>query len=117
MTRRLETIRADYVRTARAKGVPQAVVIFRHALRNALLPIVTTTATSFGGLLGGAAITETIFSIPGLGTLIVTSIRQRDTPTVLGATITLALLFGIVMLMVDLFYAFVDPRIKAKYTR
>lgn len=113
----LETIRADYVRTARAKGVPQAVVIFRHALRNALLPIVTTTATSFGGLLGGAIITETIFSIPGLGTLIVTSIRQRDTPTVLGATITLALLFGIVMLMVDLFYAFVDPRIKAKYTR
>lgn len=113
----LETIRADYVRTARAKGIPQAVIVFRHALRNALLPIITTTATSFGGLLGGAVITETIFSIPGLGTLIVTSIRQRDTPVVLGATITLALLFGVIMLLVDLLYAFVDPRIKAKYTR
>ena len=113
----LETIRADYVRTARAKGVPQGVVIFKHALRNALLPIITTTATFFGGLLGGAVITESIFSIPGLGTLIVTSIRQRDTPAVLGATITLALLFGIIMLLVDLLYAFVDPRIKAKYAR
>lgn len=113
----LETIRQDYVRTARAKGVPEGTIIFKHALRNALLPIITITATSFGGLLGGAVITETVFSIPGLGTLIVTAIRQRDTPVVLAATIFLAFMFGLIMLAVDLLYAFVDPRIKAKYTK
>jgi len=113
----LETIRQDYVRTAKAKGVPQGIIIFRHALRNALLPIITITATSFGGLLGGAVITESVFSMPGLGTLIVTGIRQRDTPSVLAATIFLAFMFGVIMLVVDLIYAFVDPRIKAKYSR
>lgn len=113
----LETIRQDYVRTAKAKGVPRSVIIFRHALRNALLPIITVTATSFGGLLGGAVITESVFSMPGLGTLIVTGIRQRDTPSVLAATIFLAFMFGLIMLAVDLLYAFVDPRIKAQYSR
>lgn len=113
----LETIRQDYIRTARAKGVPQGIIVFRHALRNALLPIITITATSFGGLLGGAVITESVFSMPGLGTLIVTGIRQRDTPSVLAATIFLAFMFGLIMLAVDLLYAFVDPRIKAKYSR
>ncbi|MEA5040863.1 MAG: ABC transporter permease [Clostridiaceae bacterium] len=113
----LETIRQDYVRTAKAKGVPRGVIIFRHALRNALLPIITVTATSFGGLLGGAVITESVFSMPGLGTLIVTGIRQRDTPSVLAATIFLAFMFGLIMLAVDLLYAFVDPRIKAQYSR
>ena len=113
----LETIRQDYIRTAKAKGVPNGVIIFRHALKNALLPIITITATSFGGLLGGAVITESVFSMPGLGTLIVTGIRQRDTPSVLAATIFLAFMFGVIMLVVDLLYAFVDPRIKAKYSR
>lgn len=113
----LETIRADYVRTAKAKGVPQGKIVFRHALRNAWLPIITTMITSFGGLLGGAVITESVFNMPGLGTLIVTGIRQRDTPCVLGATITLAFMFGVIMLLADLLYAFVDPRIKAKYTK
>ncbi|NLX75732.1 MAG: ABC transporter permease [Synergistaceae bacterium] len=113
----LETIRQDYIRTAKAKGVPNGVIVFKHALRNALLPIITITATSFGGLLGGAVITESVFSMPGLGTLIVTGIRQRDTPSVLAATLFLAFMFGIIMLFVDLLYAFVDPRIKAKYSR
>lgn len=113
----LETIRQDYIRTARAKGVPEGRIIFRHALQNALLPIITVMATSFGGLLGGAVITESVFSMPGLGTLILTGIRQRDMPCVMGATIFLAFMFGIIMLCADLLYAFVDPRIKAKYSR
>lgn len=113
----LETIRQDYIRTARAKGVPQRTIVFKHALRNALLPIITIMATSFGGLLGGAVITESVFSIPGLGTLIVTGIRQRDKPVVLAAILFLALMFSIIMLVVDLLYAFVDPRIKAKYSK
>ena len=113
----LETIRADYVRTAKAKGVPESVIIFEHALRNAWLPIISTMTTSFGGLLGGAVITESVFNMPGLGTLIVTSIRQRDTPCVLGATIILAFMFGIIMLIADLLYAFVDPRVKAQYSK
>lgn len=113
----LETIRADYVRTAKAKGVPQGRIVFHHALRNAWLPIITTMITSFGGLLGGAVITESVFNMPGLGTMIVTGIRQRDTPCVMGATIVLAFMFGIIMLLADLLYAFVDPRIKAKYAK
>ncbi|KUO72508.1 MAG: hypothetical protein APF77_12045 [Clostridia bacterium BRH_c25] len=113
----LETIRQEYIRTAKAKGVPQNIVIIKHALKNALLPIITTTATSFGGLLGGAVITETVFSMPGLGTLIVQGIRQKDTPIVLASTVFLAALFSLIMLAVDLLYAFIDPRIKAKYSR
>ena len=92
-------------------------IIFKHALQNALLPIITTMATSFGGLLGGAVITESVFSMPGLGTMIVMGIRNRDTPVVMGATIILAFMFGIIMLMADLLFAFVDPRIKAKYSK
>jgi peptide/nickel transport system permease protein len=113
----LETIRADYVRTAKAKGVPQRKVIFKHALQNALLPIITVIISSFGGLLGGAIITESVYSMPGLGTMIILGIRQRDTPAVMGATIPLAFMFGVIMLVADLLYAFVDPRIKAKYTK
>ena len=113
----LETIRADYIRTARAKGVPEMKIIFRHALRNAWLPIITVMTSSFGGLLGGAVITESVFNMPGLGTMIVSAIRQRDTPSVMGATIVLAFMFGIIMLIADLLYAFVDPRIKAKYSK
>lgn len=113
----LETIRQDYIRTAKAKGVPKNVIILKHALHNALLPIITVTATSFGGLLGGAVITETVFAMPGLGTLIVQGIRQKDIPTVLASTVLLAAMFSVIMLIVDLLYAFIDPRIKAKYSR
>lgn len=113
----LETIRQDYIRTAKAKGVPQRKVILKHALKNAALPIITVAATSFGGLLGGAVITETVFSMPGLGTLIVQGIRQKDTPIVLGSTICLAIIFSLIMLSVDLLYGFIDPRVRAKYTK
>lgn len=113
----LEVIRQDYVVTAKAKGVPTRVITYRHALKNALLPVITTVATSFGGLLGGAIITESVFNMSGLGSLIVLSIKMKDTPTVMAAIILLAVMFTVIMLLVDLFYAFIDPRIKAKYAK
>lgn len=111
----LETIRQDYIRTARSKGVPEKTVIWKHALRNALLPVVTSMGMNFGGSLGGAVIIETVFGMPGVGMLIVESIRQKDTPVVMAATMFLAVLFCFVMLGVDILYAYIDPRIKAKY--
>ncbi|MEA5060702.1 MAG: ABC transporter permease [Candidatus Pelethousia sp.] len=113
----LEVIRQDYITTAKAKGVPQNKIIYGHALKNALLPVITTVATSFGGLLGGAIITESVFNMSGLGSLIVLSIKLKDTPTVMASIILLAVMFTIIMLIVDLVYAFIDPRIKAKYAR
>ena len=111
----LETIRQDYIRTAKSKGAPEKVVIWKHALKNALLPVVTAMGMNFGASLGGAVIIETVFGVPGLGMLIVNSIRQKDTPTVMAATLFLAILFCLVMLVVDILYAYIDPRIKAKY--
>lgn len=111
----LETIRQEYIRTAKAKGASQKRVIWKHALRNALLPVVTTLGTSFGASLGGAIIAETVFAIPGMGTLMTTAIRQKDIPMVMGATLFLATLFSLIILIVDVLYAFIDPRIKAKY--
>ena len=113
----LETIRQEYIKTARAKGAPEKNVVFGHALKNAALPIITVIGTNFGGLLGGAVITESIFSLPGLGTLLVQGIRQKDIPCTMGATVFYAFLFCTCMLLVDLLYAFADPRIKAKYAR
>ena len=112
----LETIRTDYVRTARAKGAPEKRVIWKHALKNALLPIITVIGVNFGALLGGAIVIENLFSIPGLGTFIVTGIKQKDMPVVMGGSIVLAIMFSLIMLAVDLLYAAVDPRIKAKYS-
>ena len=111
----LETIRQEYIRTAKAKGASNRRIIWKHALRNALLPVVTTLGTSFGASLGGAIIAETVFAMPGMGTLITTAIRQKDIPVVMGATLFLAVLFSLVILIVDILYAFIDPRIKAKY--
>ena len=111
----LETIRQEYIRTAKAKGASSRRIIWKHALRNALLPVVTTLGTSFGASLGGAIIAETVFAMPGMGTLITTAIRQKDIPGVMGATLFLAVLFSLVILIVDILYAFIDPRIKAKY--
>jgi peptide/nickel transport system permease protein len=113
----LETIRQEYVRTAEAKGVPNLQVIIGHAFKNALLPIITVIGTNFGMLLGGAVITESVFSLPGLGVLLVGGIRTKDIPIVMGATVFYAVLFSVIMLIVDLLYAFVDPRIKAKYSK
>ena len=111
----LETVRQEYIRTAKAKGAGEKVVIWRHALRNALIPVITTMGTSFGASLGGAIIAETVFAMPGMGTLLTGAIRQKDVPVVMGSTLFLALLFSIVVLVVDILYAFIDPRIRAKY--
>ena len=111
----LEVIRQDYIRTARAKGVAENVVINRHALKNALIPIITVIGLQFGYLLGGAVLTETVFSWPGVGRMMVDAIRQKDTPTVLGTVVFLATTFSLVNLLVDLLYGFVDPRIKSQY--
>jgi len=113
----LETIRQDYIRTARAKGQTNRMVIWKHALKNALMPIITVIATSFGALLGGTIITETVFSVPGLGTHVVSAIRHRDVPVVMSTTIFLATLFCLIMLITDIIYAFIDPRVRAKYSK
>lgn len=113
----LEVIRSDYIVTARAKGASERAVTYKHALRNALIPIVTQAGTSFGILLGGALINETIFSIPGLGSYMVTAIKGRDYPAIQGAVVYVAVSFGLVMLAVDILYAFIDPRIRAQYKK
>ena len=116
-TSMLEAIRMDYIRTARAKGQTERKVIMRHALRNALLPVVTILGINFGSLLGGTVTVETVFSLPGIGSLIIDSIRMKDVPLVLGATVTLSTCFTILMVLVDILYAFIDPRIKARYVK
>jgi peptide/nickel transport system permease protein len=108
----LEVLRQDYIRTARSKGLVQRVVISRHALRNALIPVVTVVGLRLGGLLGGAVITEQVFAWPGMGALIVTAIATRDYPVVQGAMLTASFVFVAVNLTVDLIYALVDPRIR-----
>jgi len=113
----LEEIRQDYVRTAKAKGVSDKIVTYKHALRNAMLPVITTIGQCFGAILGGSVIAETVFSLPGLGSLVVLSIKSKDTPTVVACVILIAFFFAIIMLMVDMVYAFIDPRIKAKYAK
>ena len=112
----LETIRQDYIRTARAKGAQEQRVIWKHAMRNALLPVITVSGVNFGALMGGAVVTETLFSLPGIASYIVNGIKQKDVPVVMGGIIFFAIVFAFVMLLVDLLYAFVDPRIKAKYS-
>ncbi len=108
----LEVLGQDFVRTARAKGAGQRVVLVRHALRNALLPIVTTIGLQFGALLGGAVLTESVFAWPGVGRLLVDSIGARDYPVVQGVVLLLAVTFIVINLLTDLTYAYVDPRIR-----
>jgi len=108
----LEVLGLDYVRTARAKGLREAKVVFKHALRNAMLPIVTIIGLSFGTLLAGAVLTETVFALPGMGTKLVTSILARDYPVVQAFTVAIAVMFVFVNLIVDLSYAYLDPRIR-----
>lgn len=111
----LETIRQDYVRTARAKGASERTVIYKHALRNALLPVITVIGNEFGYLLGGTVLVESIFGIPGLGSLTITSIRSKDIPQTTACILFLAALNVVIILIVDILYAYIDPRIKAKY--
>ncbi len=107
----LEVLGQDYVRTARAKGAPYRVVVLRHALRNALLPIMTVIGLQFGALLGGAVVTETVFAWPGVGRLLVDSIFFRDYPVVQGLVLMFGTTFVVINLLVDVLYAYVDPRI------
>lgn len=108
----LETISQDFVRTARAKGLREQAVLYRHALRNALIPVVTVVGIEAGGMLGGAVITETVFAWPGIGQLAVRSIFNRDYPTIQAIVFTIACLFVLINLIVDVLYAFLDPRVK-----
>jgi peptide/nickel transport system permease protein len=107
----LEAIRQDYVRTARAKGLSEKVVIFKHAFRNSIIPIVTLLAALLPAMLGGSVIIESIFSIPGMGLLAFESILTRDYPVIMGVTTISALLTLIGILLADICYALVDPRI------
>lgn len=111
----IESLNQDYVRTARAKGVVENRVTYRHALRNAMIPIVTVIGLQFGGLLAGAVITETIFAWPGIGRLAVDSIRAKDFPVVQGVILVFALAYALVNLLVDVLYAYLDPRLRVRY--
>ena len=113
----LEVIHSDYITTALAKGVKKRDVILRHALPNALIPIITVFGGGLAHGMGGALIIESVFSIPGLGLYIVNSINNRDYPSVQGTIVFFSILFSIIMLLVDLAYAAVDPRIKAAFSR
>jgi peptide/nickel transport system permease protein len=108
----LETLGQDYIRTARAKGVVERAVVLRHGLKNALIPIVTVVGVQAGYLLGGAVLTETVFAWPGVGTLMVQGILARDFPLVQGCVLVVALSFVLINLLVDLLYAWLDPRIR-----
>lgn len=111
----LEVIRQDYIVTARAKGQKEWLVVIHHALKNALIPIITTIGMQFGILLGGAVLVESIFEVPGVGKMMVNSIKSRDFPVVQGGVLAIAMLFSIVNLLVDILYAYVDPRIRSQY--
>lgn len=116
-TTMLEAIRQDYMRTAKAKGCSAKRMIWKHALKNAILPVLTVMGTSFGSILGGAVICETVFSIPGLGNYILNAIRNKDIPVVMSSTVILSAFFCLVMVLVDILYAVIDPRIREKVTR
>ncbi|CCQ96665.1 putative peptide transporter permease subunit: membrane component of ABC superfamily [[Clostridium] ultunense Esp] len=111
----LEVIRQDYIRTARAKGQSEKVVILKHALKNALIPVITVIGIQFGGLLEGSVLVESVFAIPGLGKYMIDAIKQRDFPVVQGGVLFLAFAFSFVNLIVDIIYSFIDPRIKSQY--
>ncbi|MCI8637723.1 MAG: ABC transporter permease [Coprococcus sp.] len=114
-TTMLDSMNQDYIRTAKGKGAGNGRVIFLHALRNALIPVITQLGMNFAGLLGGAMITEIVFGLPGFGNAIVAAIKAKDVPLTMFAVIFLSTTFMLIMLVVDLIYAFVDPRIKSQF--
>ena len=116
-TSMLDCISQDYVRTARAKGLPRAKVIWKHTFKNALLPIISTLITSFGVSLGGTVVVENIFSIPGIGNLLLTAIKAKDVPIVMACTILLSLIYCIFILLADIAVAGIDPRIRQIYLK
>jgi len=108
----LNVLDQDYIRTARAKGLSELTVLFRHALRNALIPVLTVIGILYAQLLGGAVMTETIFSWPGIGRYAVEGILQVDYPTILGVTVVASIAYLLINFATDLVYAFVDPRLR-----
>ena len=112
----LDTVHQEYTKTARAKGAPEYVVIWKHAFKNAVLPLINSMGLMFSGLLGGTIIIETIFSINGVGLFMLTAVRNRDVPVVMCGTIIMATLFCVIVLLIDLLYACIDPRIRAKFS-
>ncbi len=113
----LEVIRQDYIRTARAKGAAEYSVIFHHALRNALLPVITVVGTNFAFQMGGTVIIESVFALPGVGSLMITAVRMKDTPMVMACILFVAVMVGVINLLVDIVYTLVDPRIRAVYAK
>lgn len=116
-TTMLEVVRQEYIKTARAKGAGEHRVIYGHALRNALLPVVTVIGVNFGNALAGSIVVEQVFSIPGLGQLMINSIRTKDTPMVMASVLSAAIFASFVILLLDLVYAYIDPRLKSYYER
>jgi len=108
----LEVLGSDYIRTARAKGLPRAAVLARHALRNALIPVVTVIGLDFGSYLTGSILTETVFSWPGLGRYVVNAISKRDLPAIQGSILFLSVVFVVVNIIADASYAVADPRVE-----
>lgn len=113
----LEVIRQDYITTARAKGLPERKVLYRHVLKNSLIPVIVSVGSMFGMSLGGALIAETIFSIPGLGMYTLVGLTNRDYPVIQGSVLFLSILFSAVILLIDIIFAFVDPRIRSQYVK
>ncbi|MBR5985916.1 MAG: ABC transporter permease, partial [Clostridia bacterium] len=113
----LEVIRSDYITTARAKGQKEKKVIFSHVLRNGSIPVVTVAGGTFAAMMGGALIVETLFSIPGIGTYLFGGIATADVPIVLGCVTVIALFHGVIMIIVDILYTVVDPRLKARFVQ
>lgn len=113
----LDCLNQDYIRTAKAKGVSGRDVIHKHAMKNALLPVVTVVGMNVGSQMGGSVLTETVFSYPGLGIMLMNGINQKDTPTILGCLVVMALCIGVCNLLVDILFAFIDPRIKSQYSK
>ncbi len=111
----LEVIRQDYIRTARAKGQTELKVVISHALRNAFIPILTQLGSEFTGYLGGTVLVESVFAIPGIGNYVLDAVKKMDTPVVLSGIVIICAMGSIIILVVDLLYAFIDPRIKATY--
>jgi len=113
----LDVVRSDYIRTARAKGLKEKVVINKHAMRNAWIPVITVIGTQIGTSLGGSVVTETVFSWPGVGRMVVDSINRKDRPMVMGCLVLTTILISLTNLLVDILYAYVDPRVKAEYKK
>lgn len=115
-TTMLEAVRQDFVRTAKAKGCPKSRILWKHAFKNALLPVITVLGINAGTVFGGAVVVESVYQLPGMGTYILTAIRSKDIPVVMSSTVVLSVFFCVAMILVDILYALIDPRIRERVT-